>query len=72
MSAIWAFYHIKNKHNLYREEGCMKRFCEFLREHTKNIIDFEKKKMLPLTKNKLKPHRDAKVCQKIHKKVCKR
>ena len=62
MSAIWAFYHIKNKHSLYRGEGCMKKFCESLREHAKNIIDFEKKKMLPLTKNKLKPHRDAKVC----------
>ena len=28
----------------------MKRFCEYLREHAKNIIDFEKKSMLPLTK----------------------
>ena len=28
----------------------MKKFCKSLREHTKNIIDFEKKKMLPLTK----------------------
>ena len=28
----------------------MKTFCESLREHAKNIIDFEKKKMLPLTK----------------------
>ena len=28
----------------------MKKFCESLREHAKDIIDFEKKKMLPLTK----------------------
>ena len=28
----------------------MKKFCESLREHEKNKIDFEKKKMLPLTK----------------------
>ena len=34
----------------------MKKFCESLREHTKNIIDFEKKKMLPLTKEELKSH----------------
>ena len=39
----------------------MKRFCEsFLREHAKNKIDFEKKKMLPLRKEELKSHRDAK------------
>ena len=28
----------------------MKTFGESLREHAKNIIDFEKKSMLPLTK----------------------
>ena len=50
MSTIWAFGHIENKHSLYREEDCMKRFCESVREHTTNIINFEKKKMLPLTK----------------------
>ena len=28
----------------------MERFFESLREHTKNIFDFEKKRILPLTK----------------------
>ena len=32
----------------------MKMFCTSLREQAKNIIDFEKKKMLPLTKEELK------------------
>ena len=40
----------------------MKKFCESLREHAKNIIDFEKKKMLLLTKEELKSNQDAKVC----------
>ena len=44
MSTIWAFDHIEIKHTLYPGEDCMKKFCESLREHTKNIIDFEKKK----------------------------
>ena len=39
----------------------MKRFCESLREYAKNIIDFEKKKVLPSTKGELKSHQDAKV-----------
>ena len=46
----------------------MKKFCESLREHGKNTIAFEKKKMLPLTKEELKSHQDAKVfydCGKI-------
>ena len=52
MSTIWAFNHIENKHTLYRGKACMKKFCEPLREHAKNIIDFERKKLLPLTKEK--------------------
>ena len=42
MSAIWAFESIENKNNLNCGEDCMKKFCESLREHAKNIIDFEK------------------------------
>ena len=33
-----------------------------LREHAKNIINFEKKKMLPFANEELKSHQDAKVC----------
>ena len=44
MSTIWAFDHIENKHTLYRGENCMKKFCESLREHARNIVDFETKK----------------------------
>ena len=38
------------KHNiLVFNQDCMRKFSESLREHVKNIIDFEKKKMLSLT-----------------------
>ena len=40
----------------------MKICCISLREHAKNIIDFEKKKILTLIKEELKSHQDAKVC----------
>ena len=33
MSAIWIFYHIENKHTLYRGIDCMKKFCTSLREN---------------------------------------
>ena len=42
MSIFWAFDHIENKHTLYRGKDCMRKFCESLREHAKNITDFEK------------------------------
>ena len=62
MSRIWAFDHIENKHTLYRGNDCTKNVCTSLREHAKSIIDFEKKKILPLTKEELKSHQDAKAC----------
>ena len=40
MSTIQAFDYIGKKHTFYRGKDCMKK----LREHAKNIIDFEKKK----------------------------
>ena len=48
MSTIWEVDNIEDKHTLYREEDYKKNFCESLREHAKSIIDFEKKKTLPL------------------------
>ena len=40
----------------------MNKFCESFREHAKNIIDFEKKKTLPLRKEEVKSYQDAKLC----------
>ena len=61
MSTIWSFDHIENKHTLYRGKDCMENFFESLSEHAKNIIDFEKKKMLPLTKEELRSHHVSKI-----------
>ena len=35
MSRLYSFRSIENKHDIYRGKYCMKKFCEFLREHTK-------------------------------------
>ena len=39
----------------------MKKCSTSLRDHVKNIIEFEKKKTLPLSKEELKSHQDPKV-----------
>ena len=39
----------------------MKKFCTSVKEHATNVINFEKKKMLPLTKQELKSYQYAKV-----------
>ena len=50
----------------------MKKFCESLREQAKDITDFEKKKMLSLTKDKLESHQDAKVYYICGKRILKK
>ena len=62
MSTTWTFCHIENKNILYCRKGCMKKICESLGEHVKNIVVFKKKEMLRLTKEELKSYQDEKVC----------
>ena len=50
----------------------MKKFCESLREHAKNIIDFQKKKILQLTKEKIKAYQDGKIFYIFGKRILKR
>ena len=49
LSTIRTFDGIINKHDLHRNENGIKTFCESLREHAIKIINYEKKKMIPLT-----------------------
>ena len=37
---------IKNKHNVYRDKNCIKKFCEYLREYAMEIINFERQKTM--------------------------
>ena len=40
MSAILSFKSIENKHDVYEVKIAWKKFCESLREHTMEIINF--------------------------------
>ena len=46
MSTVRKFDHIEDKDTSYRGKDCMEKVCINLSEYTKNIIDFEKKKMV--------------------------
>ena len=62
MSTILSFRSIENKHDVYRGNYCMKKFCESLRDHTMKIINFKKKKMKLLTKEQQELYENAKDC----------
>ena len=74
-----SFDQTKNKLNYYRGKDCMKKFSEDLRIHASKIINYEKKKMMPLTTEEKIYHNKQKICyiykkgldisNKIHHKV---
>ena len=50
MSTISSTRSIENKQDVYIGKDCMKKFCEFSRQHIVKIINFKKKNMKLLTK----------------------
>ena len=62
-----SFDKSKNKLNYYRGKDCMKKFSKNFREHVSKIIDYEKKKVIPLTTEEKIYHNKQKkryICKK--------
>ena len=57
-----SFDTTKNRLDYYTGKNCMKNFCLDLREQATEIINYEKKEMIPLTKEEKKMHRIQKKC----------
>ena len=57
-----SFDESKNKLNYYRGRDCMKKSCKDLKEHATRIINYEKKKIIPLTKEEKLNYNDQKIC----------
>ena len=59
-----SFDKTKNKLILppHRGKDCMKKFCKDLREHATKIINYGKKKMIPLTKEEKIYHNEQEIC----------
>ena len=59
---ISSFKSIEPKHDVYRGKYCMKKFCEFSREHAMDINNFKKKQMKLLTNEQQESYENAKIC----------
>ena len=57
-----SFDESKNKLNYYRGKDCMKKFCKDLKEYATRIINYEKKKIMPLTKEEKINYNDQQIC----------
>ena len=61
MSTISSFRSIANKNDVCRGKDCMKKICEYLKEHAMKIINFKMKKMKLLTKEQQESYGNAKI-----------
>ena len=57
-----SFDESKNKLNYYGGKCCMKKFCKNLKEHATRIINYEKKKTIPFTKEEKIDYNDQQIC----------
>ena len=62
-----SFDESKNELNYYRGKDCMKKFCKDLKKHATRIINHEKQKIIPLTKEEKINYNDQQICY-IYKK----
>ena len=62
-----SFDESKNKLYYYRKDNCMNKFCKDLKEHVTKIINYEKKKVIPLTTEEKIYYNKIKICY-----VCKK
>ena len=56
-----SFNESRNKLNYYRGKDCMKKFCKDLKEHAMRIINYEKKKIITLTKEEKINYNDQQI-----------
>ena len=57
-----SFDKSKNKLDYYRGKDCMKKFCKDLRTHATKIINYEKKKMIPVTTKEKIHYNEQQIC----------
>ena len=60
----------ENKLNYYRGKDCIEKLCKKLKEHAMKIINYEKKEMIPLTKEENKSYKDQEACHICEELFC--
>ena len=70
LSLICSFDKTKNKHNFYRGRDCIEKFCKDLKELGTEIINYDKKEMIPLTENENRSYEEKEKCHICQKEFC--
>ena len=65
LDLVSSFDSKQNKHDFYREEDCIKRFCSDLKVLGTKIISYEQKELTSLTDNENKYYKKQKECYRV-------
>ena len=68
MYTICSFDEKENILHYYREKDCIEKLCKKLRNRAMKIIKYEKKEMIPLTKEENKSYKEQETCYTCEKK----
>ena len=60
----------ENKLNYYGGKYCIEKLCKNLKKHAMKIINYEKKEMIPLSKEEKKSYKKQEACHICQKEFC--
>ena len=70
MSIICLFDKKENKFGYYRGKDCIEKICKKIKESAREIINREKKEIIPLTQEEINRYNEQKICYKCKEKFC--
>ena len=70
MFTRYSFNEKEYKLNYYRGKNCIEKFCKKLKERAMKIINYEKKEMIPLTKEENKSYKEQEACHICEETFC--
>ena len=70
INLVSSFDSKQDKHSYYRGKDSANKFCEDLKKHTLEIINFKDKDMIPLTDKEIESYEKQKVCHICKKEFC--
>ena len=70
LSSICSFDETKSRQRFYRRKGCLKRFCNDLKELTTEIINYEENEITLLKDKEVTLYGSQKVCHICKEKFC--
>ena len=70
MLTRFSFDEEENKINYYRGKDCIDELCKTLKQRAIKIINYEEKKIMPLTKEENKSDKEREACHICEEKFC--